>query len=715
MNMDLGHRHRYGRQHPAAAFKTKRRSNGGDEIVSALNTLEPPVTTTVTEKKSKSRRKTPSSDTPSQTRRSSPLHVIRVLRGSGFGQRQPVILLRVAMKLPDAPNADALNTIFAPLFALPLYPDVKPAPIKANASRAHIWVARLLHWTKMLQQAADIPTFEDGRVLSLETNANGLTQCFIVLPYAEDRPRVAQRAFHWIIGAAQRYTSVPLSVDDQTSIKSNALQIIESLQTRAPRGSNTTPFLRAAHMLGIPSSVLSGNTYQFGWGARARWLDSTFTDRTSRLGSGFARSKMQATHLLAQAGLPVPRHLAVPDLAAAEHAAHTLGFPVVVKPADKDGGVGVSAGLHNIEHVRSAFARARQHSKSVLVEQHIEGQDYRLHVQNGRTLAATLRSPGSVTGDGISSIKTLLDLYNADPHRGSRNNSPLKLLALDEEARELLEAADLTSDSIPAKDAIIRLRRGANITRGGTPTNVNDRVHPDNARLAERAAATLRLDCAGIDLLIPDISVSWRESGGAICEVNGQPRISRLAQPQLFGEILKLMLPNDGRFPIVLIVGNTLADDTATALASALRTEMPRRSAGIGLATSSTFSIGGENLCARPTEAYEIISTLLAAPDTEAAIVTLSDASLLDAGLPCDRYDLLILAENTLPNTDALQRLFGMIAPNRRGPIIVNQDDEICFNLAHALPANQKVLARGDANALANEAIARLRQTAPST
>lgn len=665
--------------------------------------------------KAKPRRKTKSDDTALPTRKSGPLHIIRVLRGSGFGLRQPIILLRLSLKLPDAPDADTLDTVFAPLFVSPLFPGIKPAPLKPDVSPAHIWIARLLHWTKMLQQAADIPTFEDGCILSLETGTNGLTQCFIVLPYAEDRPRIAQRALHWIISAAQRFTPTPLSDDNQTSVKSSALQMIERLQTRAPGGSNTTPFLRAAYALGIPSAVLSRSIYQYGWGARARWLDSTFTDRTSRIGSGFARSKMQAIHLLAKAGVPVPRHMAVPDLAAAERAALALGFPVVIKPADKDGGVGVSADLRNIEHVRSAFARARQHSKSILVEQHIEGQDYRLHVQSGRMLAATLRSPGGLIGDGTSSIRTLLDIYNADPRRGSRGSSPLKILTLDEEARELLEAEELTLDSVPAKGVTIRLRRGGNISRGGTPTNVNDQVHPDNARLAERAAATLHLDCAGIDLLIPDISVSWRENGGAICEVNGQPRISRVVQPQLFGDILKIMLPHGGRIPIVLIIGNRLADSTATTLASALSAQMPKRAAGIGVATSSTFSIGGESLSTRPNGAYEIISTLLSAPDTEAAIVTLADASLLDTGLPCDRYDLLILAENIAPTTDILQRLFGMIAPNRRGPIIVNQDDETCLDLMRGVPDNQKVMTHGDANTLTAEAISHLRRSTSST
>lgn len=634
------------------------------------------------------------------------------MRGTGFGLRQPAILLTVTSDIPPAPHVDAaraIEEVFAPLFASPLYPNLVPPSLNADMPASRAWFACLLHWTKMLQQAADMPTFDDGRILASGTSPQGRSQTRIALPYAPERPRVALKALQWITDNASRIAS-GLSSDDQARLVADAAQVITGMRERAPGSNNTTPFLRAAHALHIPSSPLTQTVTQYGWGARSRWLDSTFTDRTPRIASMLARSKTDANRLLRNAGLPAPAHLLVPDLEAAERAADTLGYPVVIKPADQDGGVGVAAGLTTVESLRSAFARARKHSRQILVEKHFEGQDYRLHVQNGQLLAATLRKPGSLTGDGHHTIRELLDTLNADPRRGSQGSSPLKILELDEEALELLRDQGMELHTVPPEGTHIALRRGANITRGGTPLNVNDKVHPDNARLAVRAAATLRLDCAGIDLLIPDIAVSWRVSGAAICEVNAQPRISRVVQPQLFGQILRMMLPRGGRIPVILVAGGANADATASAIADALGSA-PKAATGIGLATSGQISINGAITGTRPQTTYETIRLFLSAPDVEIAIVTVHNCDLIDSGLPCDRYDVLVLADSDLtyePGPASLARLFNVIAPNRRNPVIVNQDDPACLDLVQAVPSPEKSLAASTPLALAEAALHQL-------
>tara|TARA_R110000824_G_scaffold118960_2_gene271633 strand:+ start:266055 stop:268166 length:2112 start_codon:yes stop_codon:yes gene_type:complete len=642
-------------------------------------------------------------------------NIIRTMRGTGFGLRQPTTLINIISDIPHNPDLAKINAIFTPLFVSPLFPDLLPPSLDANTTPERQWFGCLLHWTKMLQQAADMPTFEDGRILSTEKAPQGPRQTLIALPYASDRPRIAIQALQWIIGNASHITS-GITDDEHDMLVANAASMIEKMRPRAPGSNNTTPFLRAAHDLHIPSTNLSGTVYQFGWGARARWLDSTFTDRTPRIASMLARSKVEASRLLRTVGLPAPIHMVVPNLEAAERAAETLGYPVVVKPADQDGGVGVAAGLRNVESLRSAFARARKHSRRILVEKHFEGQDYRLHVQNGRLLAATLRSAGSITGDGKHNVRELLDTLNADPRRGSQGSSPLKTLELDEEALELLREQDLELHSVPPKGTHIPLRRGANITRGGTPLNVNDKVHPDNARLAVRAAATLRLDCAGVDLLIPDISVSWLKSGAAICEVNAQPRISRVVQPQLFGEILRMMLPRGGRIPIILVLGSAHADETARTIADIIRSTTPLAT-GIGLATSRELSIDGTNIGTRPQTVFETIHLFQTGPDAEMAIVTLPNYDLINTGLPCDRYDLLVLADSNIAHDagpQSLMRLFGLIASNRRNPVIVNQDDPACLDLVRALPDNEKTISQGTAQALAEAALQHLRRTKTS-
>ena len=157
----------------------------------------------------------------------------------------------------------------------------------------------------------------------------------------------------------------------------------------------------------------------------------------------------------------------------------------------------------------------------------ISGRDYRLNVFNGELIWAIERVPGGVTGDGKSSITKLVELLNSDPLRGEGTHAPLKQLNLDDEARQLLRQYSRDENSVPAEGEFVRLRRNANVATGGTPVSVFDQIHPDNKLLAIRAAAALRLDLAGVDLLIPDIGQSWKLGGAAVCEVNSQPNLGQ--------------------------------------------------------------------------------------------------------------------------------------------------------------------------------------------
>src|SRR5690606_8124879 len=125
---------------------------------------------------------------------------------------------------------------------------------------------------------------------------------------------------------------------------------------------------------------------------------------------------------------------------------------------------------------------------------------YRIVVFRGKAIWAKERRPAGVTGDGKSTIRELVAAVNADPRRGSDVYAPLKKLRLDEEAEKLLARDGLTFDSVPQGGAFVPLRRRANVSAGGTPVAVTDRMHPDNARAAERAAELVGLDLAGVDL-----------------------------------------------------------------------------------------------------------------------------------------------------------------------------------------------------------------------
>lgn len=325
----------------------------------------------------------------------------------------------------------------------------------------------------------------------------------------------------------------------------------------APRGINTLSFLQAAHEMNVPWCHVANNIYQFGWGVQSRWLDSSFTDETSNISAGLARDKVASAKVLRDAGLPVPQHQLVKNAAQAVKVAEALGYPVVVKPANLDGGVGVLAGLRDAQAVRHAFEVNAPLTDRILVEQFIEGSDHRLVVVKDEVLSVIMRRSARVIGDGVRTVLDLIEQTNSLRETqtqtiDSRIEQGHKPILIDDETHTWLRAQGYDLSSVVASGVSVRLRGAANWSQGGSTRDVFGEAHPDNLDLAVKAAEALRLDIAGIDFLIPDISKSWRQSPGAICEVNAQPQFTVAGRHQ---QVLQRLVAKQGRIPVVLIMG----------------------------------------------------------------------------------------------------------------------------------------------------------------
>lgn len=488
----------------------------------------------------------------------------------------------------------------------------------------------LLQLWQAVQAAQGVPVFEAGRILSLSS-----TRVRCAVPTAAGaQPAMAvlaQRTLEHLARAGQ---------DGGAGGDPALEQAVLALGAFAARSSNVPMFVRAAFEAGLPLRELPGGVVQYGVAARARWLDSSFTDATPSISAKLARHKAWAASLLDQAGLPVPPHELAGDAEGAVRAAQRLGYPVVVKPADLDGGVAVAAGLESDEEVREAFASAGKHSRQILVEKFVPGRDYRVQVFDGEVIGAVERIPGGVTGDGHSSVAQLVQLCNADPRRGTGSHAPLKKLVLDDEAMRLLQRQGLDADAVPAGGRFVRLRRAANVASGGMPVAAYDRLHPDNARLAVRAAQALGLDLAGIDLLIPDIAVSWLKSGAAICEVNGQPTLGQIVSGHLYLQILRKLVPGSGRVPTIVVLGAADAAAWLAALSDALAADGLR----VGVAGPDFVRAGGETLHAKAATPHAAGRMLCLNRGVDAMVVAVGDDSVLRTGLAFDRFDALILA-----------------------------------------------------------------------
>src|SRR5450631_811465 len=271
-------------------------------------------------------------------------------------------------------------------------------------------------------------------------------------------------------------------------------EFIRFAQRRA-LGPSTASLVRAAESRGIPWLRLNDQSLvQLGHGKYQQRIQATVTSRTSHIAVELASDKEETNKILATLGLPVPKQELVQSEGQAVRAAKRIGFPVVTKPYNGNQGRGISIRLTTDEEVTQGFNSAREHSRSVIVETFLEGDDHRLLVVNGELVAATRRTPGNVVGDGEHTIVQLIEIVNQDPRRGVGHEKVLTRLELDAQAQKMLEAVNLSSESVPEAGQIVFLRSTANLSTGGTATDVTDIIHPDNREMAERAVRAIGLD-----------------------------------------------------------------------------------------------------------------------------------------------------------------------------------------------------------------------------
>lgn len=602
----------------------------------------------------------------------------RILPGMGHGCRQPILLGTARVSTGLALDLARLDQAMAQWVAEPA-----PAAVPGHPP-AFLLAMRVLHWACAVQRQCNVPLFSTGSVWRAAHAAQS-DLLRVAMPYAA--AQASQSALAW----AEAAVSALLAPDPRTpqSMQGHQQafdQLTSLLQGYRLQGVNPFRFLKAAAQLDLPVRRVSQDVFCFGTGRGSRWLESSYTDTTSVVGTRIARDKTRTAQVLRQAGIPAAVHARAESAEQAVALAHRLEYPVVVKPADRDQGLGVAADLRSDAAVVAAYHEAARHSDHILVEKHFAGKDYRLTVLNGRLIKTIVRVPGGVTGDGIHSVAELVQQASQDAQqlRRSRERGQ-SLLALDPEALDLLAENGQTPATVPARGHHVSLRRRANVSAGGTPQLVTTPIHPDNRRLAERAVAALRLDLAGVDLIMPDISRSWMDTGALVCEVNGQPQIGSSTSPAIYQDILRQLLPPRARMPVGLVIAGPDAFDMPTA---------PNSPEGVLLGRACTQGIwqGGERLAGAQASSFGAAQILMANQDIDAALVAMAPAHILLQGLPFDRCDIVVLAgPGSGPAWSAaeLAGMWSMLLPHVAREILVPG------NLSHFLPDNRMLDAHG--------------------
>lgn len=549
-----------------------------------------------------------------------------VFPGFLYGVRQPTMRGPLIVGSALQVDTDWLDRTIAGLVA-----ELEYDPPEATGAQG--LVMRVARLTAALQNFFEIPVSGTCHVEPVDSLPDGRSQFLLALPYFEFR--ATRLALLWAVEALNQMLAVNGASSSEPAGEA-VMQLGKQLLPFTPPSRNMRHFIKAAIELDIPVQRMVLNVIAFGTGCRTRLLESTITERTSLLGSGIARNKVATATLFRRAGLPAPEQSVVATADEAVAAAEGFGYPVVVKPADQNQGAGVAAGLRDAASVRAAVSEAARLSARIIVEKHFEGKDYRLTVVDGEVVKIENRIPGGVTGDGRSSIGDLATALRETPRfRRILHETGRMSLSLDAEALGLLEEMGLAPDSIPPEGQFVPLRRKNNVSAGGEQILIPvEGAHPDNIALAVRAAAQLRVDFAGVDLLIADIADSWLETGALICEVNTMPQVGIRTTPKIYGEILQRLVGPEPRIPAHLLI---VPDDRQPD--SKELTKLMDDLSCNALSTSQGVWIDGERLAAMPADGFSSASIVLSELGTRGALCVVPAGQIAARGLPGDWFE----------------------------------------------------------------------------
>lgn len=579
----------------------------------------------------------------------------------------------------EPPSAAAVAAIDAALPARREFASAGPAVAGGSAgdTAAAAWARLLAELTLVLQSHARGPAVRFHRIES----GGGAGRLRLVVEARDHQLAEACLAHAREILVTARAGS-PVAVDD-------LLPDLVDVADDVCLGPTTLLMVHAAEARGIPWLRVSDDWsfVQLGQGARQRRIWTAETDSTSAIGESISRNKELTKRMLEAAGVPVPRGRVVSTAEEAWAAAQAVGLPVVVKPLDANHGRGVFLNLSTREEVEAAFPVARKSARSrsaVIVEQLIPGVEHRLLVVGSRMVACAQGEYIYVTGDGTNTVAALIDRQiNSDARRGESAGMPNKTVHVDDwTVLAQLAQEGVTPESVPAAGRRVLVKK-----IGTHGADVTDRVHPDFAVAAVRAARAVGLDVAGIDLVAQDITKPMLAQGAMICEVNAGPQLLVHTMPSSgpgrpVGELIvaELFPPGQsGRIPIVALMGPGAA-------AAARLVEGALRAAGHvpGLACGQGKWVGGWKCDARPHVGVTEGRDLLMAPDIDVAVVELDPADVLASGLPFDRIDCLVVTAGgpTDESAAAAEVLVRVVAPT--GTIVVPAADARITDVAAA-------------------------------
>jgi cyanophycin synthetase len=400
-----------------------------------------------------------------------------------------------------------------------------------------------------------------------------------------------------------------------------------------------------------------------------------------------------------------------------QEAIDKIDYPIVLKPVNGNHGKGATTNIKTWEDALVALDAAQHYGKAVICERFIEGRDFRCLVINYKFVAAALRTPAAVIGDGKSTIQELIDKVNSDPRRGYGHEKVLTSIKIDHFTNDILANKEYTLETVLAGGEELWLKPTANLSTGGTATDVTDYVHPSNVFLCERIARIIGLDICGIDIMAPDLSQPIKENGGAILEVNAAPGYRMHLEPteglarNVAEPVIDMLYPpgSTARIPIIAITG-TNGKTTTTRLLAHIVKQMGHK---VGFTTTDGVYIQNQLMvrgdCTGPVSAEFVLKD----PTVDFAVLETARGGMLRAGLgfhTCDVAIVTNVAEDHLglggiDTIEKLARLKSTVPQtvHRNGYAILNAEDDLVFGMQKDLDCKVALYALDPDNARIKE------------
>lgn len=266
---------------------------------------------------------------------------------------------------------------------------------------------------------------------------------------------------------------------------------------------------------------------------RTHYFFRTRGDKVTNKAVELAADKGVTKAILEKANVPVPKGRGFSEEATDEEIiefSKTIDFPLVFKPTDASLGAGVVTNIQSNEEFLKAlkYVRYELGYGEVVVEQHVEGKEFRVYVVGDKAVAAYNRIPANITGDGIHTIEELIELKNYERRQNARLNSCL--IHIDVEIMDLIEKKGYDLTSIPKRGEYILLREKTNVSSGGDPLDVTDEISEEMKKIAIDAVKAIPgLYHAGVDIIINENSKL--NTPAVVLEINATAQIGGILFP----------------------------------------------------------------------------------------------------------------------------------------------------------------------------------------